>query len=638
MSILGVDFGSVSTRAVLIDVVDGSYQLVARAETRTTDGFPINDITVGLDRVLRELGETTGRTLTGDGGAVITPEGADRSGVDTFVTTASIGRPLRAVLVGLMPNISIASAMRATAGTYIQVVSQIHLGDGRTEQERLNRILLSLPDAIFLVGGLENGARHAVVELAKLVRLAVLLIDKSRRPPVIYAGNSKLVPELDAIFKDLTQFLIGQNIRPTLNQEELEGARLQLGRAFDLYKEQRSKDFAVIAGMSESGVMPTAQGYSAIVNYLGHTQSEDVISIDIGSSASVLAASVQGDTLTTIRSDLGLGHSAELLVETAGRDAVRHWLPFHISESALMNYAANKRLRPATVPNSVKDVYIEHAMLRAAIGTLLEISQPQWKSQQPRFGVMIGAGAAITGVGHPGYTALLLLDTVQPTGITRIYADPFALIPVLGGVASVKPDAVVQVLDTNNFEPVGTCFSVSGTPRLDREALRVRITLHSGELIEQVVLGGHLWRFPLPIGQIAEVQIRAARGLSVGGRGRFKLQVEGSAGGLIFDARGRPLPLAPDAQGRASQIPLWLSEATDDPIIEIDPQWLQEPQEDASSSSRKAEAPSGGRRRGAGRRGTRKQDRIRSGEQAQDLTFEEDELRDELKELRDALS
>src|SRR5688500_4380715 len=138
MSILGADFGSVHTRVVLIDLVDSMYQLVARAEVRTTDDFPVGDITVGLDRALTELSEATGRTFTGQGGMIIMPERPDRSGVDTFVATASIGRPLRAVIVGLMPDISITSALRAVSTTYIQVAAQIHLDDGRSEEERLN--------------------------------------------------------------------------------------------------------------------------------------------------------------------------------------------------------------------------------------------------------------------------------------------------------------------------------------------------------------------------------------------------------------------------------------------------------------------------------------------------------------------
>ena len=42
-SILAVDFGNVNTRAILVDLVDGMYRLIARAEARSTAGFPAND-------------------------------------------------------------------------------------------------------------------------------------------------------------------------------------------------------------------------------------------------------------------------------------------------------------------------------------------------------------------------------------------------------------------------------------------------------------------------------------------------------------------------------------------------------------------------------------------------------------------
>ncbi|MCL4252991.1 MAG: glutamate mutase L, partial [Anaerolineae bacterium] len=98
-SILAVDFGSVTTRAVLIDVVDGAYRLIARAEERTTDGFPAFDLDIGLDRVLRQLTEITGRRFRDETGVIISPERPDRSGVDLFAITASLGKPLQAVIV-----------------------------------------------------------------------------------------------------------------------------------------------------------------------------------------------------------------------------------------------------------------------------------------------------------------------------------------------------------------------------------------------------------------------------------------------------------------------------------------------------------------------------------------------------------
>src|SRR5688572_15238523 len=120
-SILSADFGNVTTRAILIDLVDGVYKLVARGEGRTTAGFPVGDVSVGLKRVAEQMSAVTGRKLLYEDGQLITPEQPDRSGVDHFVATASTGRSLRTVLIGLVPDVSIASGLRAAAGTYIDI-------------------------------------------------------------------------------------------------------------------------------------------------------------------------------------------------------------------------------------------------------------------------------------------------------------------------------------------------------------------------------------------------------------------------------------------------------------------------------------------------------------------------------------
>ena len=86
-SILAVDFGNVQTRALLIDLVDGFYRLVARGEARTTAGFPANDARLGLNRVVEQITAVTGRNLLTTDGKVISPEQNDRSGVDYFVMT-----------------------------------------------------------------------------------------------------------------------------------------------------------------------------------------------------------------------------------------------------------------------------------------------------------------------------------------------------------------------------------------------------------------------------------------------------------------------------------------------------------------------------------------------------------------------
>src|SRR5215216_2710773 len=189
-STLAVDFGSVHTRAILIDLVEGAYQVVAQAEQNTTAGFPSGNVAAGLRRVLDDLAKMTGRRLVAPNGRIIMPETPDRSGIDHFVTTASIGRPLRTVLIGLVPDVSIASGMRAIAGTYADIIETITLDDTRSEEEQLNALILSRPDLIFITGGTEAGAREPVLHMARIVSFALPLMTAQRKPNILYAGNS----------------------------------------------------------------------------------------------------------------------------------------------------------------------------------------------------------------------------------------------------------------------------------------------------------------------------------------------------------------------------------------------------------------------------------------------------------------
>ena len=580
-SILAVDFGSIHTRAVLVEAVEGVYRLVARAETRSTDVFPVHDMAVGFDRVLRQITDVTGRRFLSEEGTVIKPEQEDRTGVDSFALTASMGRPLRAVLVGLMPNMSLGSALRAAAGTYIEVGETLNLDDGRDEEERINALLLSYPDVILITGGTDFGAENTVLRLAETVRMALTLVEKVARPTVIYSGNHALVEPITEMFGELTTLLFAENVRPSVEQEQLDSARLQLGKAFDHYKESRDEGFAFISALSDTGILPTAQSYTVLAGYLGQTNPGDVALVDIGSSTSTLAISQgnEGAVINSIRTDLGLGHSAAQALEIIGMERIRHWIPFNVTDSELKNYAINKTLRPATIPMNLRDLYIEHAFLRAGIRKMMGEANPAWERDCLPISQLIGAGSSLTNTGDPGYDALLLIDALQPSGITTLQSDPYGLIAAMGAMAVNAPDAVVHLLDENNLNPLGTCISLDGKPRKDKPAMKVKIVADYGDekdILEETVLGGHLFVYPLPMGRTAEVRVRCMGRARINGKRRVKLTLNGGLAGLIFDARGRPLPVSDDVRERAIQFPMWVQEMTDDPLLVIDEAWLQE--------------------------------------------------------------
>ena len=593
-SILAVDFGNVHTRALLIDLVDGVYRLVAQAEDQTTGSFPISDVGVGFRRAVKQLSTITGRRFLSDNGTIITPEQLDRSGVDAFIATASIGRPLRTVLVGLMPDMSIASAQRAAAGTYINIVDVISLDDTRTTEDQLNAIILAHPDLVFITGGTENGAREPVLERAQIVRMALHLMQS--RASVLYAGNSALVPEIRALFDNIATLFVADNVRPTLDDESLGTAQAQLASAFDSFTERRGIGFDEVGMMSRVGILPTAQSYQSIVSYLGKIagRSGGVLAVDVGSAISTMSASLKDLTATTIRTDIGVGHSARSLLDVAGMEMVRAWLPFYASDNEILAYALNKTLRAATIPEDERGLFIEHALVRAALTSLLNAARPTWtptkalddlSEKLPFFTRIIGAGASLTGTGVPALMAMLMLDALQPVGIVSLQADANALIPALGGVARIKPEAVVQVLDSSGLENLCTCINLSGTPRKGHAAVKVSITTAKGETEKYTVNGGDLWVYPLSIGVHAVVRISVARGLSIRGRHRLKLELDGGTAGLIIDARGRPLPLATSLKGLSVQIPEWYAQATGNAVFEIPPEWLTPPMVEAEITS-----------------------------------------------------
>ncbi|MDL1899986.1 hypothetical protein FBR02_04370 [Anaerolineae bacterium CFX9] len=583
-SILAVDFGNVNTRAVLIDLVEGVYTLVTNASEPTTAGFPSGDVGVGLLRLLRQLSEKTGRMLATVDGRVIQPEQPDRSGVDTFVTTASIGRPLRTVLVGLVPEMSIASGMRAAAGTYVNIVDTISLADTRSPNDQLNALILARPDLIFMVGGTEKGARTPMLELIATVRLALRLMPRGLKPMLLYAGNSALEDEIQSLFGPQAHLMLAQNVRPSLEDEALESAQLQLALAFDSFAEARGVGFDLVGSMSAVGILPNAQSYNLIADYLGKASpGKNFMIADVGSAVSTMSAHVSGSTATTIRTDIGIGHSARATLEQVGTNAVRHWLPFSATDNEILAYALNKTLRPASIPEGLRALYLEHALLRAALRHLLMISRPAWTPTQalddlreplPAFSRIIAAGAGITQTGRPGMSAMLLLDALEPVGVTQLEIDPNALISALGALARVNSEAVVQLLDASGLESLGTCISLSGQPRGSRTAARVQIRLPDGTREKYTIPGGSLWVYPLGLGVHAEIRVSAGRGMHIDGRRSLRLSVEGGTAGVIIDARGRPLPLSENLKTRAEQISGWYAQATGDLVREIDSEWL----------------------------------------------------------------
>ena len=84
--ILATDCGSTTTKAILIQYMDGAYRLTHRGEAPTTVEAPFEDVTRGVLNAIMELEELSGHDIL-DGEKIISPVAGDH-GVDIFISTS----------------------------------------------------------------------------------------------------------------------------------------------------------------------------------------------------------------------------------------------------------------------------------------------------------------------------------------------------------------------------------------------------------------------------------------------------------------------------------------------------------------------------------------------------------------------
>ena len=107
--ILATDCGSTTTKAILIEKIDGVYRQTYRGEAPTTVEEPIADVTMGVINAAMEVGELAGRKLIDEQGQIIRPARGN-DGCDIYISTSSAGGGLQMLVAGVVREMTAASA------------------------------------------------------------------------------------------------------------------------------------------------------------------------------------------------------------------------------------------------------------------------------------------------------------------------------------------------------------------------------------------------------------------------------------------------------------------------------------------------------------------------------------------------
>lgn len=585
--ILATDCGSTTTKAILIRRQAEGYRLVTRGEAPTTVEAPFDDVTVGVTNAVREVEELAGLTLLG-GGKILTPRRPDGTGTDLYLSTSSAGGGLQMTVAGVVMAMSAESAQRAALGAGAIIIDAIAVDDGRKEHEKVERIRSLRPDIILMSGGTDGGTVTHLVELAELI------VSADPRPrlggnmkiPVIFAGNKDARQAVAEVLQDRVDLRFVENLRPSLDRENLEPAREAIHELFLEHVMQQAPGYGKLLTWTSAGIMSTPNAVGQIIRAIADRSGINVLAVDIGGATTDVFSVFDGTFNRTVSANLGMSYSICNVLAETGVANIRRWLPFEISERELRNRLRNKMIRPTTIPQLLEDLLIEQAVAREALRLAFEHHKSLARGlkgvQQARtigealsqvgtgqtlvdmlaLDLIVGSGGVLSHAPGREQAALMMIDAYQPEGFTRLAVDSIFMMPQLGILSTIHPEAATQVFDRDCLIRLGTVVAPIGTAREGEEIAAVTV---GGETIS--LRAGSLLVRPLGEGEVVEVEVRPARGINVGaGKGRLVRQkAEGGVVGLILDGRGRPLALPPEDDVRIARLREWLT-ALDSPV------------------------------------------------------------------------
>lgn len=579
------DCGSTTTKAILILKEGDEFRLAGRGEAPTTVEAPFDDVTVGVITAITELQELTGRKLL-DGNRIICPKEGSNIGVDAFLSTSSAGGGLQMSVAGVIKSMTGESAQRAALGAGAIIMDVLAIDDGRKEHEKIERIRHLRPDMFLLAGGTDGGTTTHLAELA-----ATLLAADTKprfgigyKLPVIYAGNVSARQAVQDIIKDRMDLKMVDNIRPVLERENLGPAREAIHRIFLEHVMAQAPGYNKLMEWVSESIMPTPAAMGECVQTCAREEKMNVLAVDIG-GATTDVFSVFGDVFNrTVSANYGLSYSICNVLKEAGINKITRWLPFEINEAEVRNNLRNKMIRPTTIPQTLKDLYIEQAIAREALRLSLEHHKllavglkgvQQQRSVSDAFsqsdsgqtlvdmmslGMMIGSGGVLSHAPMRNQSAMIIIDGFNPQGITILAVDSIFMMPHLGILSKINPKASNEVFKKDCLIYLGTAINpVGNAKKYGDHAIKITMKTSDGRNINESVNYGDVRIFPLGVGQTAEAIIYPTRNFDAGeGKGRtIEKVLHGGVVGIIIDCRGVPFKMPEDNKVRIEKLLEW---------------------------------------------------------------------------------
>lgn len=624
--IVATDCGSTTTKAIMIERKPEGYRQTFRGEAPTTVEAPFEDVTKGVLNSMQELEELSGRQFI-DWDAVsdpnrdpykvpfIMPADGNR-GVDLFISTSSAGGGLQMMVAGLVKTMTAESAERAALGGGAIVMDVLAINDGRLPHERIERIRRLRPDMILLAGGIDSDEDTLTRKIAEMAELIAAADPKPRlghsyQLPLIYSGNkyaseavemtmAKRDADGDPIrnengkYESKVALSDVDNIRPTLEHENLAPARAKIQDLFEEHVMAQAPGYDKLLKWVDAPVMPTPAAMGFIIQAIAMVNKMNVIGVDIGGATTDVFSSFDVETspgLTerlfnrSVSANLGMSYSVSNVMAEAGWENVMRWVPFDVDEEFLRDQIKNKMIRPTTIPQSLASLVTEQALAREALRLAFEQHKllatglkgvQRVKSLDEAFAedvgdatfikmmdldLLVGSGGVLSHAPRRNQSMHMLIDAFLPQGFTALGVDSIFMMPHLGVLAQVDEEAAEQVFDRDCMIYLGSILAPAGQARRYGDPVcEYNLEFPNGKSESGILHYGEMKLFSeLKVGEEGVLEANPTRAFNIGdGRGKaLQKRVKGGVVGVVLDGRGRPLRMNEDRAARRKQLLEW---------------------------------------------------------------------------------
>jgi hypothetical protein len=309
----------------------------------------------------------------------------------------------------------------------------------------------------------------------------------------------------------------------------------------------------------------------------------NLIGVDIGGATTDVFSVFDGMFNRTVSANLGMSYSISNVLAEAGLANIMRWVPFAIDEQTLRNRIKNKMIRPTTIPQTLDELQIEHAIAREALRlalihhkslatglkgvqqerTISDVFEQQTSGRtlidMRTLDLIVGSGGILSHAPRRIQSMLMMVDAYEPLGFTTLSVDSIFMMPHLGVLSTINEKAATDVFLRDCMIYLGTCVAPIGQGRDGEPCADYEITYADGRTIKDRLLFGDLRHYPLAEGSKASLRIHPVKSVDAGGGAGAAVtrDVQGGVVGLLLDGRGRPFQLPADTSLRVAALKKW---------------------------------------------------------------------------------